>query len=76
MLGEGIKSVKAIVMKAMERTAVTTSRVRMMAKCLKSRLDFTNGGVRVGSRNQNCRTLRSSENSVLFPNTTPSFTTK
>ena len=41
-----------------------------------SRLDFTNGGVGVGSRNQNCRTLRSSENSVLFPNTTPSFTTK
>ena len=34
MLGEGIKSVKAIVMKAMERTAVITSRVRMMAKCL------------------------------------------
>ena len=34
MLGEGVKSVKAIVMKAMGRTAVTTSRVRMMAKCL------------------------------------------
>ena len=42
----------------------------------KSRLDFTNGGVGVGNRNQNCRTLRSSENRVLFPNTTPSFTTK
>ena len=34
MLGKGIKSVKAIVVKAMERTVVTRSRVMMMAKCL------------------------------------------
>ena len=34
MLGKGIKSVKAIVVKAIERTVVTRSRVRMMAKCL------------------------------------------
>ena len=34
MLGKGIKNVKAIVMKAMERTVETRSRIMIMAKCL------------------------------------------